>query len=76
MKGWSRKKRFPLLISITAAVVWLLPVVGPFVSSARAEAHKAFDLFVEIKPSRQDLTIPPEVIAGIQFVDGVKEDAA
>lgn len=47
-----------------------------WMAETRAEAHKAFDLFVEIKPSRQDLTIPPEVIAGIQFVDGVKEDAA
>ena len=33
-------------------------------------------VILEIKPSRQDLTILPEVIAGIQFVDGVKEDAA
>ena len=31
-------KRFPLLTSIAAAVIWLLPVVGPFAASARASA--------------------------------------
>ena len=31
-------KRFPLLISLASAAVWLLPVVGPFAASDRALA--------------------------------------
>ena len=37
-------KRFPLLISIAAALVWLLPVVGPFAAPARASVITTGDV--------------------------------
>ena len=37
-------KRFPLLISIAAAVIWLLPVVGPFADPAGASVITTGDV--------------------------------
>ena len=37
-------KRFPLLISLAAAAVWLLPVVGPFAGPANASVITTGDV--------------------------------